>query len=70
MEHTRRLRRFAERLSAGLRQELDETKQIPSHIKNGNVKEAFIQLGDIGKMAFIAVLCGYCPAAASSVPSL
>ena len=56
MKYKRRLKRFARRLGSGLQQELDETKQIPSHIKSRNFKEAFIQVCDIGKMSFIAIL--------------
>jgi len=47
---------FSKKIGSGLKQEYQETKDIPSHIKNGNFKEAKQQVADLGKMIFIAVV--------------
>ena len=49
-----RIKRFSKKIGSGLKQEYIETKQIPYHLKKGNIKEAAKQFGDIGKMVFIA----------------
>ncbi len=45
---------FVNKIGTGLKQEYHETKQIPQHIKKGNIKEATQQVGDIAKMVIIA----------------
>ena len=40
----------------GLKQEYEETKDIPKHIKNREYKKAAEQVGDIGKMTFLSSL--------------
>ena len=40
----------------GLKQEYQETKDIPKHIKNKEYKKAAEQLGDISKMTFLSAL--------------
>lgn len=40
----------------GLKQEYEETKDIPKHIKNKDYKKAAEQVGDIGKMTFLSTL--------------
>ena len=40
----------------GLKQEYEETKDIPKHIKNREYKKAAEQVGDIGKMTFLSTL--------------
>ena len=40
----------------GLKQEYNETKDIPKHIKNKEYKKAAEQLGDITKMTFLSTL--------------
>ncbi|NPA59106.1 MAG: hypothetical protein GXO30_01360 [Epsilonproteobacteria bacterium] len=49
----KKIKEFTKKFSSGLKQEYQETKDIPKHIKNGNYKEARQQIADIGKMAFI-----------------
>jgi hypothetical protein len=51
-----KIKHFTTRLGTGLKQEYHETKQIPRHIKERNFKEALLQIGDLGKMSFLAVL--------------
>jgi len=52
----KKIKNFQRKISSGLKQEYQETKDIPKHIKNGNYKEALQQVGDIGKMAFIVTI--------------
>ncbi len=40
----------------GLKQEYEETKDIPMHIKNKDYKKATEQIGDLGKMTFLSTL--------------
>ena len=40
----------------GLKQEYEETKDIPKHIKNREYKKAAEQVGDIGKITFLSTL--------------
>ena len=40
----------------GLKQEYEETKDIPKYIKNREYKKAAEQVGDIGKMTFLSTL--------------
>nr|WP_275716931.1 hypothetical protein [Sulfurimonas sp. SAG-AH-194-L11] len=49
----KKFKEFTDKVSSGLKQEYQETKDIPMHIKNGSYKEAGQQAADIGKMAFI-----------------
>lgn len=49
----KKFKEFKDKISTGLKQEYQETKDIPMHIKNGNYKEAGQQVTDIGKMVFI-----------------
>jgi len=51
-----KIKRFTKKLSKGLKQELQETKEIPKHIKNKEFKKAFEQIADIGRMTFISFL--------------
>jgi len=51
-----KIKQFAQKLGTGLKQELSETKQIPAQIKRGDLKEAGNQIGDITKMAVMAVV--------------
>jgi hypothetical protein len=50
----KRLKKFSHKIGSGLKQEYQETKDIPKHIKEGNYKEAKQQVLDIGKMIIIA----------------
>jgi Tfp pilus assembly protein PilO len=52
----KKIKEFTEKIGAGLKQEYQETKDIPKHIKNGNYKEVGQQVADIGKMAFIVTI--------------
>lgn len=52
----KKIKEFKEKISSGLKQEYQETKDIPKHIKNGNYKEVKQQFADIGKMAFIVTI--------------
>ncbi len=49
-----KFKHFVNKIGTGLKQEYHETKQIPRHIKEGNLKEATQQAGDIVKMVAIA----------------
>jgi hypothetical protein len=49
-----KIRHFAKQIGAGLKQEYEETKQIPHHIKKRDFKAVKQQIGDIGKMIVIA----------------
>jgi len=49
----RRVKKFFSTIASGLKQEYQETKDIPKHMKNGNYKEVKQQFADLGKMAFI-----------------
>ena len=40
----------------GLKQEYNETKDIPKHIKNKEYQKAVEQVGDLGKMTFLSAL--------------
>jgi len=40
----------------GLKQEYNETKDIPKHIKNREYKKVAEQVGDLGKMTFLSTL--------------
>jgi len=51
-----KIKNFSIKIGGGLKQEYHETKQIPKHIQKGNFKEAAQQVGDIGKMVFIALV--------------
>ncbi len=50
----KRLHNFTKKIGSGLKQEYQETKDIPKHLKNGDYKIAREQVVDIGKMIFIA----------------
>ena len=52
----KKIKEFKEKIGSGLKQEYQETKDIPKHIKNGNYKEVKQQFADIGKMAFIVTI--------------
>jgi hypothetical protein len=52
----KRIKEFHNKIGSGLKQEYQETKDIPKHIKNGNYKKAGEQISDIGKMAFIVTI--------------
>jgi len=52
----KKIKQFTQNLSAGMKQEYHETKQIPKQLRDKQYKEATQQMGDIGKMIFIAVL--------------
>ncbi|NPA59651.1 MAG: hypothetical protein GXO30_04205 [Epsilonproteobacteria bacterium] len=52
----KKIKEFRNKIGSGLKQEYQETKDIPKHIKNGNYKEAGKQIFDIGKMAFIVTI--------------
>ncbi|MEA3229128.1 MAG: hypothetical protein U9P38_08675 [Campylobacterota bacterium] len=47
------MKQFKRKMGAGLKQEYQESKDIPKQIKNGNYKEATQQIVDITKMVFI-----------------
>ncbi len=49
----KKIKEFTKKISSGLKQEYQETKDIPKHIKNGNFKEVTQQVADIGKMALL-----------------
>ena len=51
-----KLKRFTKKLSHGIKQELQETKEIPKHIQSKHYKKAAEQIGDIGKMTFLSFL--------------
>ena len=51
-----KLKRFTKKIGNGLKQELQETKDIPKHIKNREFDKATEQIGDIGKMTFLSAL--------------
>lgn len=51
-----KLKKFTKKIGRGLKQEYQETKDIPKHIKNGEYKKVSEQVGDIGKMTFISFL--------------
>ena len=52
----KRLKDFTKKIGSGLKQEYQETKDIPHHIKNGNFKEVKQQIADLGKMVFIVFI--------------
>jgi len=52
----KRFKAFHKKIELGLKQEYQETKDIPKHIKNGNYKEVRQQIFDLGKMAFIVTI--------------
>ena len=49
-----KLKAFIKKIGSGLKQEYQETKDIPKHIKSGNFKEVGQQVADLGKMLIIA----------------
>ena len=51
-----KLKKFSKHMRHGLKQEYQETKDIPKHIKSKEYKKAAEQVGDIGKMTFLSVL--------------
>ncbi len=51
-----KLKQFSKKMHHGLKQEYQETKDIPKHIKNREYKKAAEQLGDITKMTFLSAL--------------
>ena len=51
-----KIKAFSKKIGSGLKQEYQETKDIPKHIKNGNFKEVKQQVADLGKMVFIACI--------------
>ena len=51
-----KIKEFSKKIGSGLRQEYQETKDIPKHIKEGNYKEVRQQVTDLGKMAFIVTI--------------
>ncbi len=51
-----KLKKFSKKIRHGLKQEYEETKDIPKHIKNREYKKAAEQVGDIGKMTFLSTL--------------
>ena len=52
----KKLKELSKKIGSGLKQEYQETKDIPKHIKNGNYKEVKQQVADLGKMAFIVII--------------
>jgi len=52
----RKFKKFSKKIGRGLKQEYQETKEIPKHIKNREYKKVGNQIGDIGKMTFLSVL--------------
>jgi len=52
----KKIKAFSKKFGSGLKQEYQETKDIPKHIKNGNFKEVKQQVVDIGKMFTIAFI--------------
>jgi hypothetical protein len=52
----KKIKELSIKIGSGLKQEYQETKDIPKHIKNGNYKEVRQQFVDIGKMAFIVII--------------
>jgi len=51
-----KIKNFTTNIRRGLKQEYHETKAIPRHLKERNFKEAFVQIGDLGKMSFLGLL--------------
>ncbi len=51
-----KLKKFSKKIGHGLKQEYQETKDIPKHLKNKEYKKATDQIGDIGKMTFLSAL--------------
>jgi len=51
-----KIKNFSKNISQGMKQEYHETKQIPKQIINKEYKAAAQQVGDIGKMVFVASL--------------
>ena len=51
-----RLKQFSKKMGHGLKQEYNETKDIPKHIKNREYKKVAEQVGDLGKMTFLSTL--------------
>ena len=51
-----KLKKFSKKMRHGLKQEYEETKDIPKHIKNKEYKKAAEQVGEIGKMTFLSTL--------------
>ena len=58
-----KIKKFTEKIGSGLKQEYQETKDIPKHIKSGNYKEVHQQVADLGKM-FVIVFVWILPAGA------
>jgi len=52
----KKIKEFTKKIGSGLKQEYQETKDIPKHIKNGNYKAVKQQVADLGKMAFIVII--------------
>jgi len=52
----KKLKRFVKKLHHGLKQEYNETKAIPKHIKNKEYKQAIEQVSDLGRMTFLSFL--------------
>ena len=51
-----KIKKFSEKIGSGLKQEYQETKDIPKHIKDGNYQEVKQQVADLGKMIVIAFI--------------
>ncbi|WP_457744599.1 hypothetical protein [Sulfurimonas sp.] len=51
-----KLKKFSKKMGRGLKQEYEETRDIPKYIKNKEYKKAAQQVGDIGKMTFLSTL--------------
>ena len=51
-----KLKRFSKKIEKGLKQEFQETKDIPKHLKNKEFEKATEQIGDIGKMTLLSTL--------------
>ncbi len=52
----KKITRFTKHIVQGMRQEYHETKQIPKQLRDKEYKAAIEQMGDIGKMIFLALL--------------
>ena len=52
----KRFKAFKDKIGSGLKQEYQETKAIPRHLKNGNYKEVKEQVADLGRMVVIAFI--------------
>jgi len=51
-----KVKKFSKKMHHGLKQEYQETKDIPKHIKNKEYKKAAEQVGDISKMTLLSAL--------------